>query len=490
MRYALLLGAGAEWAARRLSRPGPGDAFHPLQEPRVWDFFRPLENFRGEPQAKDEYVGPTAQIPRLNNPSSEEVKDLVRRGQPFVVEGLPAYPMANWSCEDIAKRWPTGDMRDEYDHHSRVRVGDSSWYTKIRKAKRTYKGHVSEGARVSAPYVWHVKDETPAWMKKEVQEEFVVPRFLEDSPVNSFEIKDSIELWFHVSGGAAFAHADSYCEPTASWQISGVKRWREMMYPESGSVRDRFNSFDEGIYKTDKWLPEYDFKVNPGELHFFPPNYIHETYVTPEENPGCTIAFTVQWQFPNPVRSLRAFYPRYINSALGYEENCQERWHRFVHFSPKAPKTTLNEKTWEQQASDIIELVDANKDFDLTFEEVKRFFASHPKGAWAKSRRSWSFGWSKMPGEAEIQRMEKEVTTATAEDTFHYHDVDEDGVVTACELWMSLAQWHVVNSQASRVKKQKRNPREVAETEAKFQAKYNASGVVCPFAVAVEKGEL
>ena len=29
-------------------------------------------------------------------------------------------------------------------------------------------GHVSKGARVSAPYVWHVKDETPAWMKKEV----------------------------------------------------------------------------------------------------------------------------------------------------------------------------------------------------------------------------------------------------------------------------------------------------------------------------------
>ena len=90
--------------------------------------------------------------------------------------------------------------------------------------------------QVVAPYVWHVKDETPKWMKKEIQKYWTTPDWAQTNPFNALQMAENFEFWFSPPGGAAvFSHADSYCEPTVSWQITGRKRWRIMNYPPGRS---------------------------------------------------------------------------------------------------------------------------------------------------------------------------------------------------------------------------------------------------------------
>ena len=38
------------------------------------------------------------------------------------------------------------------------------------------------------------------------------------------------------------------------------------------------------IYATNRWVPEYEVTVGEGEAIVFPPNYMHETYVHPDDN--------------------------------------------------------------------------------------------------------------------------------------------------------------------------------------------------------------
>lgn len=65
------------------------------------------------------------------------------------------------------------------------------------------------------------------------------------------------------------------------------------------------------------WAPEYDTVVGPGEAIVFPPSYLHETFVSPTDNPdgGCTVATTFQLSAPAPARFLRAFLPRLVSHA-------------------------------------------------------------------------------------------------------------------------------------------------------------------------------
>ena len=42
---------------------------------------------------------------------------------------------------------------------------------------------------------------------------------------------------------------------------------------------DAVESHDGGIYKSKRWLPEYDFTLHQGECFVFPPGYFHETFV-------------------------------------------------------------------------------------------------------------------------------------------------------------------------------------------------------------------
>lgn len=274
-------------------------------------------------------------------------------------------------------------MRDEYDHNSRMKVGNKKWHKDFRPTQRRHKLHVSEGAEVGAGFVWHVKDEVPdPVMKEELKQQWTVPDVLKNldginekktiisqqKTINSEESLNSFELWFALEKGAVFAHADSYCEPTISWQLKGTKTWRLMMYPKSETLEHRFNSFDEGIYgaiddiaeasdtntseKRPLWRPEYEFDVSEGELFVFFPNYMHETWINPAKNSEqngqqknrnnnpstsaddtCTIAATFQYQLPVPSAYYRAFLPRMLNSALGFEEKCPNRVLSYVFFA-------------------------------------------------------------------------------------------------------------------------------------------------------------
>ena len=105
-----------------------------------------------------------------------------------------------------------------------------------------------------------------------------------------------------------------------------------MMYPESKTIFDSFESFDRGVYRVNKWSPEYEFKVGPGQCVIFPPGYMHETFVNPKENDECTVASTFQYNIPFPVKYIRAWLPRLYNSHLVWAEDCHSRWEGSSHF--------------------------------------------------------------------------------------------------------------------------------------------------------------
>lgn len=177
----------------------------------------------------------------------------------------------------------------------------------------------------------------------------------------------------------------------------------------------RFDTFDEGIYGIPNfpkhepaqkrsenfatsagnsypqqyvWKPEYDFEVAPGELFVFFPNYMHETYV-PEDSEGkteCIVASTFQYNLPAATVYMRAWLPRLLNSPLGYEEGCHQRFmeHAFLGWFEAfaaASRTegqetqwtpTLKPETFYQQAADILTSADLNKDMFIDKAELNK----------------------------------------------------------------------------------------------------------------------
>jgi len=432
------------------------EVFNPYAEPREQDAFPPLKNYVGPKN----HVGPTAEVPRISpfkdgKPNLEwaraKVRELVMDGQPVVVEqSAEPHSFHNFTCKDYADKWGSAKMRDEYDHSTMIFLNESYWYTKFRAAKRKQPLHLSEGNVTAAPYVWHIKDEVPQWMKKEAQALWKTPWWLNDSRVNTAENLDSFEMWFALPGGAVFAHADSYCEMTVSWQLTGTKVWRLMNFPpmDKGGL-DRFDSFDEGIYSsaTRKWYAEYEFTVKPGDVFIFAPNYLHETYVFPKDNDECTVASTFQFQLPVPARYVRRYYNRIIMSALGWEEHCYTRWTPYVTLgighrpSGKAPKPTLKEKEWVKKVDTAFKRIDVNNDKKLTTKELYKFFSS-ARDPGVFELKALDYGWA-VPTE-ERSEMQDEVVKSRVAETMAYNDRDQDGVITRAELWESTVQVNVI----------------------------------------------
>ena len=95
-----------------------------------------------------------------------------------------------------------------------------------------------------------------------------------------------------------------------SIHLKGRKRWRLQFSPALNSVFDKFDEFDGGIYRAQKWAPEYNFEVAEGEVVVFPPGYFHETLTLGEQGEkGCATSMTFQLGI-KPVRMMRAFLPR------------------------------------------------------------------------------------------------------------------------------------------------------------------------------------
>eukprot|EP00435_Cladocopium_sp_Y103_P039807 s1971_g10.t1 len=424
----------------------------PLWEPELQDYFKPLRSFTPKSPLADDFEKPTAVIPRYRNLTTGQLQDLVSNGQPFVVEdcGQDA-PLTSWSCEDYALRWPEGKMRAEYSEGQRpILLGDAGWFRTLRPTGR-HSQHLSKGDRLAGPYIWHVKDHEPnqccnstetCWpVKRSVQEHWRTPYFLRQQHINAQEAKDSFELWFSLAGGGALSHADAYNEMTLSLQLRGSKEWRLAMHPPVATAFDAIESHDGGIYKSKKWMPEYDFTLHQGECFVFPPGYFHETFVRPDAAAEhCTVAATFQFIAPLPARYWRNFLPRWFNSHLCWEEHSLEVW------APVATLSRQGSTNWEVSArtSFLLHKLDSDKDETISYAEVDAFF-QRPENRWATDK---DFAWFPfLPADQAAQVKDEvvgELRRSVARAVVDFHDLDGDGQISGSELYTSLWQWKVL----------------------------------------------
>ena len=113
------------------------------------------------------------------------------------------------------------------EQDDKISLSNPLWHTRPRQAKRRMKMEthhmMGQGGALSAPYIWHVKDQEPLETKRSVQQHWATPYFLNDSTLNAVAARESFEFWFSLVGGGTMAHADAYCEMTISMQLRGAK---------------------------------------------------------------------------------------------------------------------------------------------------------------------------------------------------------------------------------------------------------------------------
>lgn len=337
-------------------------------------------------------LNPMHHLLRLRNTSFDDFAAFVRDGQPLVVDDLArGWPMVGFTCDDFKTHFPSGNMKAEYSWvekgDGRTALGDKKW---INRPRRSGQEEHPERAQ-HAPYIWHVKDEEPLATKRAVQAMYQAPYFLNDT-VNRAEFMDSMEFWLSPNGAGAMAHADSYCEPTWSVQLHGAKRWRMMStLPTIDTVFDRFVYFDAGIYKVDKWAPDYEFVVQQGQGVLFPPGNFHETVAQKDQ---CVTATTVQMQLPNPTRYIRRFLNRLTSSHLGIEEACYQRWDGYATLQPRQAHAsttppTLDEATWAARVAALGRELDADDDGRIGKAELEAHFLRKEATAWGRVKEFW-----------------------------------------------------------------------------------------------------
>jgi len=445
-----------------------------LREPTVQGYFEPLKDHKSALPWKNQLT-PASSIIRKTNLTKREFDALVRSGQPFVVDDCATnWPYRKWSCKDFGDAWPSGHMKAEYsEDQRRTTLGDGKWWHKLRDGDRQ-KQHISNGSMVAGPYIWHVKDEEPLATKRSVQQKWQSPYFFNSTAANHLEAWDSFEFWFSLPGGGAFAHSDSYCEMTISTQLRGRKIWRLMMYPETRNVFESFQSFDTGVYGINKWSPEYEFEVGPGQCFLFPPGYMHETIVPPENNTECSVATTFQYNLPFPTKYIRNFLPRLFSSHLIWAENCHSRWEAFhsLQSRPHSPSTDM--AVLQQRVDAIYGAVDANKDGYLETEEIYEWLRTAKAAGWA---RQVSYSWIMQVDREQQMKVRDEQIRSRAEDTVNYSDLDGDDKVSVQELLKSTHQWNVLNSKFHKLRKlnvrQPEDTKKALKIEKDFHQQYS-----------------
>lgn len=118
-------------------------------------------------------ITPKAEIPRYKNMTEDQFFDVIRTGQPFVIDDCATdWPYNDWPCKKFGESWPQGSMKAEYsDHQGHIKLGDGKWWGEIRKGDQQAQ-HMSKGKMVAGPYIWHVKDEEPEPVKQDVQKKW------------------------------------------------------------------------------------------------------------------------------------------------------------------------------------------------------------------------------------------------------------------------------------------------------------------------------
>lgn len=446
---------------------------------------RPLE----EPSASTYFGLPSdsadpVPLERVRDIDPDEFERRMRLGIPFIIQDAGrGNPFLGSSCEDFHRRWPDAQMRAEYsggDRETFVSLGDASWFRKDRPVKPRKQHLAGTKAMLNGPYVWHVKDgghEAPPAVRAEVQATWRPPYFLRGL-VNVREANESTEFWFSRRRGAVFAHADTYCIPAVSLQLTGRKEWRLMPAPPLRSAVGRYDSHDGQIYRSGLWHPTYTATVEAGEAVVLFPNLFHETFVPEEGNPECTVASTFQFQLPVPTRYIRAFLPTLATSHLYYEGHCRDLWHSYALLAPRrAERPTRNETAARASAEARFAEADADRDGRLTIEEAEAYLAA-PARSWARWFLTDDYFYDFQPGAAERQAMSDELLRARARDTVAYADTDNDGTVSTAEFAAAWWQWSVVHHRlAAQESFEKRgaSQKDILAAERKY-AKYGAIG--------------
>jgi len=161
--------------------------------------------------------------------------------------------------------------------------------------------------------------------------------------------------------------------------------------PTIDTVFDRFVYFDAGIYKVDKWAPDYEFVVQQGQGVLFPPGNFHETVAQKDQ---CVTATTVQMQLPNPTRYIRRFLNRLTSSHLGIEEACYQRWDGYATLQPRQAHAsttppTLDEATWAARVAALGRELDADDDGRIGKAELEAHFLRKEATAWGRVKEFW-----------------------------------------------------------------------------------------------------
>ena len=453
-----------------------------LHEPTVQQYFSALHDYvEGESP-------PTAQqIVRVREVSPAAFDELVRHGTPFVVEDAGrGLPLVGRACEFYHERWPNGTMRAEYydkantgaewqvfwddvEHDNKMPLSNTLWATTARPARprKDMSQHMmGEYGALSGPYIWHVKDQEPMATKRAVQQLWAPPYFLAGSKVNAWESFESFEFWFSLAGGGTMAHADAYCEMTISIQLSGAKRWRLMMLPAIDNASEAFDTHDGNIYPTGRWRPEYEFVVRAGEAFVFPPGYMHETYVHPDDNPPgeCTVATTFQFAAPHATRYLSTFYPRFAMSHLMHEERCPlQRWSSWATLRDggsvrpqPAPAATAAAAA---DAAALMKAIDADGDGAASLDELRAYLKAAPTAKWAR-RGAWTGGdhHARAVSSEDLAAMGSELFEAAVGNALAFHDADRDGTISEAELARSLRRYHASLTRYADERGPKRRP--------------------------------
>lgn len=305
--------------------------------------------------------------------------------------------------------------------------------------------------KIAGPYIWHVKDEEPLKTKREVQQHWRTPYFLDKSIANRMEANESFEFWFSHAGGGTFTHADAYCESTISMQFRGKKRWRIQSFPRVKSYLNATSFGDSNIYENKlhvEWTPETEFEVGPGQCLIFPTGYLHETFVDPSENDkGCFTASTFQFNHPRQVNLYRAYLSSFAMSHYGMGEPCLEKIKSYATLMSlfKDPGGVPDKELIRREAVRLVMLIDGDKDSRITNQELYAYFCKGKKKRQEVMQQGdFQYNWFKLLSKKQREELVEESMQVFAEDALQYHDIDQDGAITPDELSSGFLQWSVV----------------------------------------------
>ena len=143
-------------------------------------------------------------------------------------------------------------------------------------------------------------------MLKKVQEKIWAPSFLGDV---RRELQRTPEFWFSRPAAGAQAHMDSHVQTTISIQLDGRKVWR-LGFMERRTTTVLGSAYGDGkryAQPGEEWRPLYNVSLDPGDVLFIPPGFVHETF---NEGEGCALSLTHQFSTPMPWKLYKTFWPR------------------------------------------------------------------------------------------------------------------------------------------------------------------------------------